>query len=271
MAAEGIVGDVKEPVAGGDPANTGVVEPQKTVEAQPGAEPGKQTDWTKEKAAILADLKKERTARQTFETNHKTLEAKYADVEKRLQALAGVVPKSEQQQSDEEIRTRMQQLYPWMGKITDEQIDRIMRVAETGEDLEVTRNHYWDRHGREMVDRVYDDVGKELGGDLSDDQKEMIQLAYTARCRRDENFLKRHFEGDKKLSSEFAKSVLDQWLEPAKRKVMKTAVDGNRAVPRSKDRAPVTVGGKTIDPKDDKAVADLLVADFKERGGTFGR
>ena len=130
---------------------------------------------------------------------------------------------------------------------------------------------YWGKHGNSMVTRVTKELSKEFGGDLTKRQIDTITQAYVLRAQSDPEFLQRHEDGDDTLVTDFAKDWLEDWFEPAKRKVTSQEANRFRPVPGGKDRSIVNHGEKKIDVNDPKAVEDLLVAGFKERGGEFGR
>ena len=73
------------------------------------------------------------------------------------------------------------------------------------------------------------------------------------------------------LVKEFAKQWIEDWFEPARRRITASTLGQHRPVPSGKDRGLVTQGEKKIDVNDAKAVEDILVAGFRERGGAFTR
>lgn len=220
---------------------------------------------------ILADLQKERKARQALETQARDWQTKYETEQRRVQALAGVNPKSAEDAEIEAVRQRFGQVFPGLAKLSDQQIEKLLSVADRADNLEQATAAQWDRHGRQMLGSVVDAMKKQLGGELTERQTKQIKRAYVAEAEENPEFLARHEQGDATLVAEFVKNFSDDFLEPARRKALASAVDGQRRVPSGRDRSIVGAGDKKIDVNDPKAVEDLLVQGFRERGGSFGR
>jgi hypothetical protein len=97
-----------------------------------------------------------------------------------------------------------------------------------------------------------------------------LKYAYAKAAAADPEFLRRHEEGDPTLVKEFAKQWIEDWFEPARRKVTANEVGRTRAVPGGRDRSVALNGGKKIDYTNPKAIEDAMVESFKSHGGTFG-
>ena len=220
---------------------------------------------------ITADLAKERKARQEYEKRFKELESRYSERDKQFQALAGVKQPSAQEQEYDAIRDQFKQVFPKLGALSDEKVDRLLELLENADGLQEVQKNHWNRHGQEMVDSLASNVSELIGGDLSARQRRALIAAYIADVEQDEDIRAKYDSGDKAHLKEFAKAWAEEWLTTAKRKVTATNVSQNRAVPRSGDRSVTTTAGKKIDVTDDKAVADFLAEGFRSRGGEFGR
>lgn len=216
---------------------------------------------------ILADLQRERKARQDYERRVADAEARAAERERQVAALTNTRTPTKEEADVEAIRERFAQLFPGLAKLTEEQIDRLMEVADRGEQLEATTTNYWTNHGRNMLASVHSDIAKELG-DLSDRQKKRINAAYVQEAEQDPNFLARHEAGDPTLIKEFVKNYLDDFVEPVRRKVTQSEVSRQRPVPFGKDRSIPGQPDKTIDVNDNKAVMDFIM---ENRRGKFNR
>lgn len=221
-------------------------------------------------AGLMADLKKERIARQKFEKDYGTTSTELELERKRVQALSGVNPKSPEEETDALVRQRMKTLYPWIEDLTAEDIKAIRESRGQMDEIRNATTNTWRAHGQKMLDQVTDGVGKALGGKLSDRQAARISQAYVEEARNNPEFLKRHEAGDPRLVAEFVKDWLDDFVEPGKRQALQSEALRRPRVPGGKDRSLVGADNKPIDVKDDKAVGDLLVKGFRERGGQFG-
>lgn len=219
---------------------------------------------------VLGDLAKERKARQLAETKATEREAAYATERRRVLALAGAEPKSEQDAADEAVRERFKQLYPKLGGLDDAKIDRLLKLADNADNLEAASNHHWESHGRKMLDSAVAGMAKAMGGDLTDRQKARLEQAYVNEARSNPDFLKRHEAGDSKLVEEFVKDFVEDFVEPGRRKALADEQSRMRRVPSSRDRSVVGAGGKKLDLSKDEDFAEAAAASFKAHGGAFG-
>jgi hypothetical protein len=222
---------------------------------------------------LLADLKKERAARQKFEHDYGTTNTELERERKRVLALSGIEVKSKDQEDEALIRERLERLYPWMKDLTAEDIQAVRESRGQMDEIRSATTHTWKAHGQKMLTAVTGGVQKALGGKLSERQATRIQQAYVEEARSNPEFLARHEAGDQTLVDEFVQGWLDDFVEPGRRSALASETRETRRprVPGGKDRSIVGANDKPIDVKDEKAVEDLLVKGFKERGGQFGR
>lgn len=271
MAVEGQT----EVVNGGAPASEGAEKPtgQTTVEQKPaavaGAQPEKTRDYDKEIAGIKSDLQKERTARQQYDRDLKAAKAELETQRQRTAAALGIGVPTEADNETSAVKERFKALYPHLADLSPEDVAALREMKQTQGSLSETTRHYWSQHGQKMVGSVVTAISKELGGELNDRQKKRIAQAYAEEASTNEEFLDRHEKGDPALITEFAKQWIEDWVEPARRKVTQQETQRFRAVPSGKDRNIVTHGDKKIDVNDPKAVEDLLVKSYREKHGDF--
>jgi hypothetical protein len=247
--------------------STGSANPQ--AASTQGAAPAQKAEDDRQRG-ILADLQKERRARQTYETQLNSMRTELEAERRRVQALAGVNPRSAEETEVDAVRQRFGQVFPGLAKLSDEKIERLLAVAERADSLEEATSHHWQTHGRQMLSSVTDAVAKELGGTLSDRQLTRIKREYVAAAEGDPEFLARHEAGDPTLVQEFVKEMMEDFFEPARRKITATELSRQRSVPSARDRSVPGPGGKKLDYNNPKAVEDALVASFREHGGAFG-
>lgn len=240
----------------------GDVKPQAAAPAQNAAD-----DRTK---GILADLKKERQARQEYERQNVQFRAELDAERRRVQALAGVTPQSEQEQEAEQIRGRFKQLFPELAELTSEDIQALRQLKEQASGIQEATTHHYKLHGRKMLDAVGVAVAKSVGGTLSPRQLARLEAAYVREAETRPEFLARHDSGDTKLIEEFAKEWIDDWFEPARRRVTQSELERQRRVPSGRDRSVAAQGGKKIDFNNPKAVEDAMVEAYVGHGGGFG-
>ena len=250
-----------------DNVQQGNTQPQTSTQVSVPANNG----WEAEKRAFIADLQKERKARQQYEQQANTHRTELELERKRVQALSGVTPRNAQETEVEEVRARFAQLFPHLADLTPEDIKELRASREQSGQLQETTNHYWRTHADGMVNQVGAAIAEELGGELSARQLKAIRVAYVQAAQDDPEFLRRHTAGDQTLIKEFAKDFSEDWLKPAQRRAQATELGRNRPVPMGKDRSVLTSTGKKIDVNNAKEVEDMMVESFLRRGGSFGR
>ncbi len=227
--------------------------------------------WEAEKKAFIADLQKERRARQQYEQQATTHKTELELERQRIRALTGATPQSAEQNDIDAVKQRFGQIYPELAGLTAEDIKGIRGLLSQSTHLQEATNHVWRNHGQKMLASVKAGLEKHLGGSLSERQTQKFERAYAAQAENDPAFLKRHEDGDQTLIDDFVKEWNEDFFEPAKRNALAQDVDRFRAVPNGKDRSLAAVGGKKIDVNDPKAVEDMLVEAYRARGGQFGR
>lgn len=260
-------GAAAKPGAGDQPAGgTGTAKPDAG-----GAKPAAKFEDDPRFKGVLGDLAKERKARQVAEAKAAERETAYATERRRVLALAGAEPRSEQDAADEAVRERFKQLYPKLGGLDDAKIDRLMQLADRADSLEAATENHWKSHARKMLDGAIAGMQKALGGDLTDRQKAKLEKAYTQEAQSNPEFLARHEAGDAKLVEEFVKEFVEDFVEPGRRKALADEQNRMRRVPSSRDRSVVGTGGKKLDLNKDDDFAEAALAAYKQHGGEFGR
>lgn len=219
---------------------------------------------------VLGDLAKERKARQAAEARAAERTGAYETERRRVLALAGAEPRSQQDEADEAVRERFKQLYPKLGTLDDDKIDRLLQLADNADSLSAATEHHWHTHGQKMLSSVEAGLSKAMGGELTDRQKTRLGQAYFLAAQASPEFLARHEAGDPKLVEEFVKDFVDDFVEPGRRKALADEQQRMRRVPSSRDRSIVGQGGKKLDLSKDDEFAEAAAASFKAHGGAFG-
>jgi hypothetical protein len=226
--------------------------------------------WDAERAGFLRDLQAERKARQTHEQQAQQYHAQLEQERRRVQALAGVGPQDPNATENEQIKARLKELgYP---QLSQEDLDAMRQWREQSAQFQETTQAMWRDKARVMTSAVEARIAKELGGgDLTPRQVKSIRVAYAQAAEESPEFLSRHEQGDMKLVEEFASQFIEDWFTPIRRRAVQQQVSQFRRVPQGKDRSIPGSSGPKVDVNDPKAVEDMLVSGFKERGGLFGR
>ncbi len=220
---------------------------------------------------ILADLQRERRQRQELATERETLRAQLAAEQRRVQALAGVVPQSEDETQNAAIRAQFAKIFPGLAKLTDEQIAKVLATAERGDNLDAATNHHWQTHSRNMLGQLSTELGDAIGGEPTERQSRAVAQAFANLCEADPEILARYEAGDPKLIKEFVAQWKEDWYDTARRQVTADTMNRQRRVPNGRDRSAVGTGSqKKVDFNNPKAVEDAMVEAFKSHGGGFG-
>lgn len=278
MAIEGQnpnpTGDPNPPSPAPGSDNGGAPNPQPKAEPNPKTPQAAQPPVDRAEAGRLADLQRERKARQELQRQFDELKGKHESTEKRMRILAGVESVSDEEAEAAEIRSKFAKVFPGLAKLSDEQlVARLEALAERGDREDSIEKRYWDDRAEAMTQSVLDSIVDELQVDkLTDRQIAKVRAAYAHRAATDEDFLARHERGDKKLAGEFAKEFVEDWFEPARKRVTKDEVSRLRPVPGDGGNRHIAARKpRTIDFKNEKDVADAMVESFKSHGGSFDR
>lgn len=248
---------------------TGVASGSAASGAAGSGTPTPSTKWedTPQYKGQVAELQKERKARQLIEANQTRLQAEVDEWKRKTGALSGVVTPSKDQADENAIRERFKQLFPHLADLTAEDVEAIReskgQAAQTTQFVE----QQWSNHHSAMLKDVHAGIAKEIG-DLNERQVRKLNAAYVAQCEHDKDFMKRIENGDKTATAQFVTEYLEDFIEPVKKKQNAADASRFRAVPNGKDRSVPIPGERPIDPNDNDAVMKMLVA---SRKGQFGR
>jgi hypothetical protein len=241
------------------------------------ASTGQSGDWERERRGLIAETQKERQARQKHEQEVITLRAQVEQSTKRIQALAGVNPKSENEVADEEIRRAFAEKFPELATLTKEDIEAIRTMREQTGRLAASEQAMWKKHTTQVMGSIHGKVAERLGGDvkdLTDRQKSSLRREYLAFIEENQmagkDYIGRHEDADDSLLEEFVETYLKDWQEPIRRSVTSTEVGQRRALPTGRGRSIAATAPKKIDFKDEKQVQDAAVEVFQKYGGVFG-
>jgi uncharacterized protein YeeX (DUF496 family) len=241
--------------------------------------PGKQFTYNEDRTDWIPRHRLNEVSRKAQDYERQLQEA-----QRRIEALAGVSGRSQQDPQLEEVREAFKNTFPHLAKLDDRRIDRLLKLAEQSDQIEETTNHYWRSQGQKMTDALAGKLAEELGVEqLSPRQKSRFQEFYVNTLNRDfarsqaegrpSELLKRHEAGDQTLIEELAKEFVEDFVEPVRRRA--TAANVNRVntrVPNGRPASNVSTNSKPkIDFTNEQAVEDAAVAAFAANGGSFRR
>lgn len=232
--------------------------------------------WEREKRGLIGETQRERAARKDAEQKFATLQAQYETATKRINALAGINPKSQSETEDEEIKAAFAAKFPHLAQLTEEDIQAIRETRQQTTQLKASTDAMWKRHTNQVLTSLNSSVAERLGGgDLSAKQKDTLRREYIAYIEAGQadgkDMISRHEAADETLIEEFVTAYLNEWQEPIRRSVTSTEINRTRPLPNGKGRTIATQQPKKIDYSDNKAVENAAVEVFLANGGAFGR
>lgn len=273
-AGGGQPGGSPSPTPGGNPG----------VGGQPGGgQPGKQqysyeedrSKWV-HPDALRNRLREEQTK---FQKQQQELTQQLEAERKRLQLAMGLNPKDPEEAQVEEVRAALLKVFPALGKLNEETLERVMAAAENGEVVQQTTKAFWDRHANTVLGQLKSEVENGTGLKLTERQTERLNREYTVFIQRslaerrkaqesgdpsydfNNDVLSRHNRGDQKLLEEFAKEFLDDWYEPVKKQATSAQARRlGRPVPSGgRVRQPLASGPPQIDYNNEDAFKKALL------------
>lgn len=214
-----------------------------------------------------------------FEQQIKSLQERLEEQDRRVKSVFGIENKTAAQKEADETRQALRELLPELQgeQLTKEEIAELREAAKAARETSISS---WQRHAVSMVTDLQSQVAKGMGLDqLSPSQSRLLGTAYreaaqaAAIARQDDpdhdasnDFLARHERGDKTLIQEFAKAILDDWFEPAKRYAAASIARRNRPVPGGERTRTAPVSSTpAIDYNDEDAFKKALL-DSRARG-----
>lgn len=172
----------------------------------------------------------ERQYQQQWSQREAELNARYTEMERKLQALAGVTPPA-----NPEVETIKQQfggIYPGLSKM-EEKAEKLMELLDRAGDLESQTNHYWMEYGRQRMDQLFKHAGDALGIPLTDEGKRVLHAAFTGFVQSSPE-LGQRYATDPTLVDEFWNAFSSSLIGPARREAATAVVAraGSPALPQ---------------------------------------
>lgn len=171
----------------------------------------------------------ERQAGERYAQREAAAQAKYADIERKFNALAGITPPPDPEIG--QVRDQFGRLYPGLSKL-EENAERLLQLAEKTGDLEAQNSHYWQSYGRQQVDRLYATAATALGAPLSEEGKRTLHASFTGWVSSSPELTQR-YTSDPTIVDDFMKMFTSSFIDPARRAASATVMDRTgQAIPR---------------------------------------
>ncbi len=182
-------------------------------------------------------------------------------------------------QRDEEIKAALLKVFPNLKSLENLSDEKIADLMEAAAGAKQTTQAQWERHATQMLTTLETQVAEQIGADkLTPTQSKNLRRAYREEARdclnarnaaaqsgaaydASNDFLARHERGDQTLLKEFSKAYLDDWFEPARRRVTADVTRRqNRPVPRGeRSRTLIAGGAAKVDLNDKDAFKKALL------------
>lgn len=215
-------------------------------------------------------------------------EARAAEAERRVAALAGVTPQDQNTQKAEQVKAAFFEMFPQLKVLSDltpEQLTAVLSGASTGaQTAQQSEARYWANHGKQQVQGISARVAEALNLERLEPEQEndlresfavwfknKAQSELDASNGEESATLQRYEDGDSKLLDEFVARYVKTWVEPARRVSTARVVNRTRPTPNSGGRAQVTTVQRPDKFKDLDDRLDFAVKLAKERGVQFDR
>ncbi len=217
-------------------------------------------------------LTEESSKRQTSEQRAQQFEQQNQELQRRVQALAGVTPSAEQTASDQQqgILAALVKVAPQLAPLLQMSEDQVQDFFARVNSADSTNAHVWQNYGQQALGTIWSKLGELSGGDLDDASREDIREEFVNYLATDEQRRLRYEGGDPKILDEFVSRV-SRWVDRGRRLGSQTNVQRlSRPVPQGGRTAPVVQGTRTkVAPGDIDAAMDAAVKHLTERGVGF--
>jgi len=155
----------------------------------------------------------ERQYQQQWSQREAELNSRYAEMERKLQVLAGVTPP--QNPEVEAIKQQFGQVYPGLSKV-EANAQKLLDLLDRAGDLESQTNHYWQDYGRQRMDRLFEHASASLGGSITEEAKRVLHAAFSGFVSSSPEMTQR-YANDPTLVDEFWQAFSSSFIDPSRR------------------------------------------------------
>jgi hypothetical protein len=249
---------------GQQPSNTGTQQPAGAI-AQPGGKQDERPFFDPKQHVPRSRLDEVSTKLKTTEA---ALRAELEAERRKVLALSGVQPKSEQDVELEATRKVLEKMYPGLAKLSDaEFVKKLEGSISAAESLQANTEQYWTNQGARSFRELEDFAKKELGGDLTPRGKRALRAAFIDYVQSDEDASRAYVEQDPEVVSRFWEEYKKTFIDPVRRTNNANLMERqNRLrVPRGGGSAPHVPAPKKPDFKNEDDVHNSAWEAIKQR------
>lgn len=154
-----------------------------------------------------------RQAHEAFQRREQEYAQQVQQYQRQLQALVGVNPP--QNPEIDNIRQQFSQVYPGLSQL-EERAQQLMGVLERSQEIEAQNNHYWQSHGRQTMNRLFEKAQEAYGTPLNEAGKRQLHSAFTGYVSSSPELTYR-YTNDPSLVDEFWDNFTSSFVLPARR------------------------------------------------------
>lgn len=156
-----------------------------------------------------------RQAQEAFQRREQEYAQQLQQYQRQLQALVGVNPP--QNPEIDNVRQQFGQVYPGLSQL-EERAEQLLGLVERAQELEAQNNHYWQSHGRQTMNRLFDKAAEAYGTPLTEAGRRQLHAAFTGYVQSSPELTHR-YTSDPTLVDEFWDNFTSSFVQPARRAV----------------------------------------------------
>jgi hypothetical protein len=154
-----------------------------------------------------------REAQQSIAQQQATYQAQIETMQRQIQALTGMTPPPNQEVAA--VRDQFGQLYPGLTKL-EEKANDLMAFMERAGDLEAQNKYYWEKHGRDTMERLFERANTAIGNPLTEEGKRALHSSFVGFVQSSPELMQR-YASDPSVVDEFVHAFTSNFIDPVRR------------------------------------------------------
>ncbi len=171
-----------------------------------------------------------REAKAYFDQQRQAFEQEKAELNKKIQALAGFGPQADPEVDG--VRDQFGRLYPGLSKL-EQRADQIFQMLEQAGDMQSQTNHYWTSYGQNAVNQLFSSAEADLGAPLTDESKRTLHASFVGYIQSSPELVNT-YASNPNFAKEYWKAFSSSFIDPVRR-VSAASAQGRTQVPLPQD------------------------------------
>lgn len=163
-----------------------------------------------------------REARGFLEQKQREYEAREAELNKKIQALAGFGPQPDPEV--ETIKSQFYQLFPWAKNLDENKVQALLQMAERTSDIDAQTQHYWTNYGQQNVSKLFSLAEADIGRPLTEEAKAHLHEQFVAFVKSSEQRTNA-YASDPSFVESYWKALSSNFIDPVRRVSAASAQD----------------------------------------------